>query len=407
MEELRADVVECWLEARLALGEARAVVSEAEAAIAEHPLREGLWAKLMTALYLSGRQADALRAYVRLRDLLGEELGITPSPELVLLEGAILRQELAPGRSRAGQLADAMPAWEKRTNLPPELTSFIPRPSELTTVTTLLDEPGLLTLTGTGGTGKTRLALQAAREAEATFDGVWLCELAPLTDPADVVTELAAAVGCKAQVGVDLVLTITQHLADGTQLVILDNCEHLIESSAALVEQLLRAVPRLRVLATSRSPLGLAGEVLHRVPTMSVPEEGSAMEGLLDFESVRLFVVRSTGQQPAFTLDSDNCRAVASICVRLDGIPLALELAAARMRTLSVSDIEHHLDDRFRLLTSGARTAPARQQTLRSLIDWSYDLLQAAERTALGRLSIFAGDFDLAAAERVASCDTI
>jgi predicted ATPase len=222
-----------------------------------------------------------------------------------------------------------------------------------------------------------------------------------------VVTELAAAVGCKAQVGVDLVLTITQHLADGAQLVILDNCEHLLESSAALVEQLLRAVPRLRVLATSRSPLGLAGEVLHRVPTMSVPEEGSAVEGLLDFESVRLFVVRSTGQQPAFTLDSDNCRAVASVCVRLDGIPLALELAAARMRTLSVSDIEHHLDDRFRLLTSGARTAPARQQTLRSLIDWSYDLLQAAERTALGRLSIFAGDFDLAAAERVASCDTI
>jgi predicted ATPase/DNA-binding SARP family transcriptional activator len=407
LEELRADVIERWLEARLLLGEAGEVVADADAAVAEHPLREALWAKLMTALYRSGRQADALRAYQRLRELLADELGISPSPELRALEGEILRQEVAGASAAVPAAPLTAPSWRRRSNLPPELTSFIPRPDELARVTALLESAGLLTLTGTGGTGKTRLALQVGREAEERFEGVWLCELAPLEDGADVVRELAATTGCQDQAGVDLLETIAQQLADGTQLVILDNCEHVLAATAELAEQLLLRLPGVRLLATSRSPLGVPGEVLHRVPSMSLPAGETSIEGLLDFESVRLFVARSRDQQPGFAPDSENRGAVVSVCVRLDGIPLALELAAARMRTMSVADIEHHLDDRFRLLTSGVRTAPARQQTLRSLIDWSYELLDGAERAVLRRLGVFPFDFDLAAAESVAAGGTV
>jgi predicted ATPase/DNA-binding SARP family transcriptional activator len=407
LEELRAAVVECWLEARLALGETHEVVPDAEAAVAEHPLREALWAKLMTALYLSGRQADALRAFQRLRELLGDELGITPSPDLVVLESAILRQELEPARSRLRNVSLQAASSAHHSNLPPELTSFISRPAELAEVVSLLEEPGLVTLTGTGGTGKTRLALKVAREAEDRFDGVWICELAPLEARADVGRELASVLGCTDQAGVDLVGTVAQRLSEGSHLVILDNCEHLVDAAAALAERLVRAVPGIRVLATSRSPLGVTGEVLHRVPPMSVPADDADAESLLDFEAVRLFLARAKSQQPGFAIDAENFRPVASVCVRLDGIPLALELAAARMRTLSVSDIEHRLDDRFRLLTSGAPAAPARQQTLRSLIDWSYDLLDGAERAVLGCLVVFVGGFDLEAAESVATCETV
>jgi predicted ATPase/DNA-binding SARP family transcriptional activator len=416
LEEMRAASLEGWLAARLALGDTHEVVADAEAAVAEHPLREALWAKLITALYLSGRQAEALRAYQRLRELLGEELGIAPSRELVLLEGAILRQDLEIGPTVGGVatvsagVASPLPAPGRAgatSNLPPELTSFVPRPAELAEVEALLGEPGLVTLTGAGGTGKTRLALRAAARAVATRDAVWLCELAPVEDPADVVRELASAVGCRDQAGADPSVTVPQRLAEGSNLVVLDNCEHLLEASAALAARLLRAAPQLRLLATSRSPLGVPGEVIHRVPSMSVPPVQAPMSDLLGFESVRLFVERAKSQQSGFALDADNCGAVASICVRLDGIPLALELAAARLRAMSVGDIEQRLDDRFRLLTSGARTAPARQQTLEALIDWSYDLLEVRERSTLARLAVFAGGFDLSAAEAVATFATL
>ncbi|MGC9960415.1 MAG: BTAD domain-containing putative transcriptional regulator [Acidimicrobiales bacterium] len=407
LEELRADVLESWFEARIALGDASAVISDAEAAVAEHPLREALWARLMTALYLSGRQADSLRAYQRLREMLAEELGITPSPDLVALEGAVLRQELSLGQRKAWQPPGEAPSWERQSNLPEDLTSFVPRPVELANVTALLQSPGLLTLAGAGGIGKTRLALETARAVEPRFDGIWLCELAPLNEAADVERELASVIGCTDQVGTSLLSTITQRLSDGVQLVVLDNCEHLIDAAAGLAAHLLRSVPLIRVMATSRSPLGVAGEVIHRVPSMSLPPDGAALDDLMGYESVRLFVIRAKEQQPAFAFGSDNCGTIASVCVRLDGIPLALELAAARMRTLSVSDIGHHLDDRFRLLTSGARTAPARQQTLRSLIDWSYELLDTLERTALARLAVFPSDFGLAAAECVVTCSAV
>lgn len=416
LEEMRAAAVEGWLAARLAMGETHEVVADAEAAVFAHPLREASWAKLITALYLSGRQADALRAYQRLRELLGEELGITPSRELVLLEGAILRQDLelssAAGRAVtvAAKAEPASPATTIKaasSNLPRELTSFVPRQTELAAVAALVAEPGLVTLTGAGGTGKTRLALRAAADAEVSCDAVWVCELAAIDDPADVVRELASAVGYTDREGVDLAVTVAQRLAEGSNLVVLDNCEHLLEASAAVAAKLLREAPQLRLLATSRSPLGVVGEVVHRVPSMSVPPKETDIGDLLEFESVRLFVERAKSQQAGFNLDAGTCGSVASICARLDGIPLALELAAARLRAMSVADIEHRLDDRFRLLTTGARTSPPRQQTLELLIGWSYDLLDEQERVVLARLAVFAGGFDLSAAEAVATSEEV
>jgi len=401
LEELRADAFEAWLEARLALGESGEVVAEAEAAVAAHPLREGLWANLISALYASGRQADALRAYQRLRELLGEELGIAPSAELVALEGAILRQDLAPVRTAHGQHRPPPP--DRLSNLPIEQSSFVPRPKELAELASLIETRGLVTLTGAGGTGKTRLAIRAARDAEPALDDVWFCELAPLDDPAHVLHQLASTIGCVDQSGVDLASTVGQRLAEGSNLVILDNCEHLLDAVAAVALHLLRSAPELRLLATSRSPLGIEGETAYRVPSMSVPGEVAGPDELLDYEAVRLFVERARAQQAGFLLDAGNCQAVAAVCARLDGIPLALELAAARLRTMAVADIEHRLDDRFQLLTTGARHAPQRQQTLQALIDWSYDLMDDRERSTLSRLAVFVGGFDLASAEAVAA----
>jgi predicted ATPase/DNA-binding SARP family transcriptional activator len=418
LEELRAAATEGWLGARLARGETGALIADAEAAVASQPLREGLWAKLITALYLSGRQADALRTYQRLRELLGDELGIAPSRELVLLEAAILRQDPALDAASLAPPAGAEPARPRAeserqaaNNLPRELTSFVDRPAELSAVRELLAHPGVATLVGAGGTGKTRLALKAAAEVAEEFDGVWLCELAPVSDPTEAARAIAASISSADRAGADLVTTVAERLADGRNLLILDNCEHLVDAVAPLAERFVTAAPQLVLLATSRSPLGVSGEAVHRVPSMSVPAldesnagtAGSDPDALMRCESVRLFVERARSQQPQFTLDDSNKQAIAAICVRLDGIPLALELAAARLRSISASEIERRLDDRFALLNKGLRTAPARQRTLEGLIDWSYDLLSGAEKDVFGRLAVFAGGFELTAAEDVAS----
>ena len=403
LEELRAATVENWLAARLALGQHQDVVAEAETAVAEHPLREGLWAKLITALYGCGRQADALQAYQRLRKLLAEELGISPSPELVALEAAVLRQELpAPPTETA---ADHDRMRRPTSNLPPELTSFVSRPTQQADIAHRLVGPGLLTLIGAGGTGKTRLALRAARDAEGRFDAVWLCELAPVQEPARVTGELASTIGCQAPPGADLFAAVSQRLADGVQLVILDNCEHLLDGAAELAARLRRAAPNLHLLATSRSPLGVDGEVIYRVPSLSVPSETDDPGQLGSFEAVRLFVDRAVAQQTGFALDQRSGPAVARICARLDGIPLALELAAARLRAMSVEDVADRLQDRFRLLTGGARTAPPRQRTLAALIDWSYDLMDGPERGAFSRLALLPAGFDMETAEAIVDAD--
>jgi predicted ATPase/DNA-binding SARP family transcriptional activator/Tfp pilus assembly protein PilF len=425
LAELRASSQEAWLEARLGLGEHADVVSAAEAAVSEHPLREGLWAKLILALYRTGRQADALRAYTRVRELLRDELGIDPGPELAGLEGAVLRQEPAllvmpePPDSPAsgpGQ-APASPARmpSQPNNLPSEFSSFVGREEQLSQIAALLSTSRLVTLTGVGGIGKTRLALRTARATLAgTGHGVWLAELASVADPAQVMRELARAIGVREEPGTDLGDVVTRRLSDGEQLLVLDNCEHVREAAAALAERLLRAGDGLRVLVTSREPLRVAGETVYQVPPMTLPaspggghpdenpEPGAVQALLLGSEAVQLFVERARSQQASFELLVTNSRLAASLCRRLDGIPLALELAAARMRSLTLADIESRLGDRFRMLTGGGGTAQPRQRTLRALIDWSYDLLSDDEKLALCRLSVFAGGWDLGAAERVA-----
>jgi non-specific serine/threonine protein kinase len=313
-------------------------------------------------------------------------------------------------------------------NLPLELTSFIGREREAAEVARLLATARLLTLTGAGGCGKTRLALEVAGAVLGSYpDGVWLVELAPLADPGLVPQAVATVLGVREAAGRDLGQSLADFLRERSLLLILDNCEHLVEAVARLADALLRACPRLGLLATSREALGVPGELPWRVPSLSLPiaefglgiadssdqsairpaGAGTPPQSAIDSEAVRLFVERAAVARPGFGLDAGNVEAVVQICRRLDGIPLAIELAAARVRVLTPEQIAERLDDRFRLLTGGARTAMPRQQTLRALVDWSYDLLSAPERNLLDRLSVFAGGWTLEAAEAVGAGDGI
>ncbi len=289
------------------------------------------------------------------------------------------------------------------TNLPGQLSSFVGREREMGDVKRLLQQTRLLTLLGAGGTGKTRLALQAGADLLDRFpDGVWLVELAPLTDRALVWQEVAAILGVREEPGQPLAQTLKTALRPKSLLLFLDNCEHLIGIAAELAETLLQSCPHLRILASSREILGVGGEVTYYVPSLSLPGIGETPpERLLDFEAVRLFMERAQASLPTFTLTAANAGAVTQICRRLDGIPLALELAAVRVKALTPDQLLARLDDRFRLLTGGHRTTLPRQQTLRALIDWSYDLLSERERCLWGRLSVFTNGWRLEAAEQV------
>jgi len=296
------------------------------------------------------------------------------------------------------------------TNLPQQLTQFIGRKAELTHLTSLLyapeevASPRLLTLLGTGGAGKTRLAIQAGAGLLDSYpDGVWLVELAAIREEALVAQAAVMALGLSEEAGCTLIQTLQAYLRSRTLLLILDNCEHLVGACALLAETLLQTCPHLRLLATSREPLNIAGETHWRIPSLSLPGEMSlsSLEAVQGSEAAQLFTDRAQSASLGFQVTGQNAAAIAQICRQLDGIPLALELAAARVRALSVEQIAARLDDRFRLLTGGSRTALPRQQTLRALIDWSYDLLSEPERRLLARLSIFAGGWTLEAAEAV------
>lgn len=296
------------------------------------------------------------------------------------------------------------------TNLPSQLSSFVGRDGELAEVREYLRAARLLTLSGPGGAGKTRLALQAAAEAADRFaGGVWLVELAALDNPGQVLQAVAEVTGMRDLPGPLTVGAVAEFLAGRRLLVVLDNCEHLLAACADLAGALLHACEHLCMLATSREPLGIAGEIVWRVPSLALPDPDRlpALEELAAYDGVQLFVQRARLSKPAFALTTENALALVQLCQRLDGIPLALELAAARSRSLTVDEILSRLDDRFGLLTGGSRSALPRQQTLRALVDWSYDLLSAPERVLWRRVSVFAGGFSLAAAEEVCSGDGV
>lgn len=298
-------------------------------------------------------------------------------------------------------------------NLPVQLTSFVGREREMAEVKRLLGSTRLLTLTGTGGTGKTRLSLQVAADLFDQFhDGVWFVEFATIDDAALVLETVAGALELRQETERPLATTLTSFLRTKQLLLIFDNCEHVVAACARLAESLLRACPQVRVLASSREPLGIAGETAWPLPPLSLPDHWreltagpDAIERLSQYEAVRLFIERATIARPAFQLSNDNVHLVAQICWRLDGIPLAIELAAARIRVLTLQQIVERLDNRFHLLTTGSRTAEPRQQTLRALIDWSYDLLTEPERQLLRRLSVFARGRTLEAIEAVCAGD--
>ncbi|HEX5848531.1 MAG TPA: LuxR C-terminal-related transcriptional regulator [Rubrobacter sp.] len=267
-----------------------------------------------------------------------------------------------------------------------------------------------MTLTGPGGAGKTRLALAIASETAGAFeDGVWLVELAPLSDPELVPQAVASVVGVRESPGKALADTLAEHLGTRDLLLLLDNCEHLADACVSLADRLLRRCPNLRILATSREALGIAGESLFDVPPLSLPDphRGPTAGSLPEYEAVRLFVERARAVRPGFALTEENSLAIAHVCYRLDGIPLALELAAARAKVLSVEQISERLDDSFALLTGGGRTRIPHHKTLRAAMDWSYDLLTGQEQTFLARLSVFAGGFALEAAEAVGTGEDI
>jgi predicted ATPase/class 3 adenylate cyclase len=295
-------------------------------------------------------------------------------------------------------------------NLPTQTTTFIGRERELASAVERLQTTRLLTLTGPGGSGKTRLALHLAADLLERYpDGVWLVELAPVTDPADVGPTIAAAAHIGERPGRTTLDTITESLRTRQVLLVLDNCEHLVVACADLADALIRASPRLTIVATSREGLNVPGEALMPVPSLRMPEGDKLppLDELREYEAISLFVDRCSAFQPGFVLTDENAIDVVRICRRLDGVPLALELAAARVRVLSVAQVAKRLDDRFRLLTGGGRTVVARQQTLRALIDWSYDLLTETERLLLRRLSIFVRGWSLEAAEAICSGEGI
>lgn len=351
-------------------------------------LLERVWPKLVV------EEANLHVHVSSLRKILGQH-AITTIP------GHGYRFTLALTNDGAGSPTSAV---APKHNLPQHSTSFIGREKEIAEVKTLLGRARLLTLTGSGGCGKTRLGIQvAAGQLNSYADGVWLVELASVANPDLVPQSVATMLGLTEERGKSLTQSVTEHLSSTHLLLVLDNAEHLLAACAQLADVVLRQCPQVKLLVTSRERLGVLGESAYRVPGLPVPdpERQATAASLAQYESVQLFVERARLNLPHFALTDENAPAVGVLCYRLDGLPLAIELAAARVRAMSVEAISQRLDQRFRLLTGGSRMAPRRQQTLRTLIDWSYDLLSDAERALLGRVSIFSGGWTLEATEQV------
>lgn len=401
LEEARLAALEDLIDAQLGEGRHAEAIGELEKLVAANPLRERLRGQLMLALYRSGRQVDALAAYRDARDVLQEELGLDPSPQLRELEQAILRQDPALA-------APARPGVEPRHNLPARITSFVGRDRELRELAKLVGKHRLVTLTGPGGAGKSSLALElAAALVDSHPGGVWVVELAPLADEPSIEEAVAAAFGVREgpQAGAAVAGSPTDRVIDflcaNDLLLILDNCEHLVESCARLADRFLHSAQGLTILATSREALGIPGEVVWPIPPLGLPDGTTPLDMLPVCDALRLFEERAASSRPSFALDAETTPVVAEICRRLDGMPLAIELAAARVRTLPPVEIAARLKDRFRLLTGGGRTAVPRQRTLQATVDWSYGLLGERERLLFQSLSVFSDGWTLEAAEEV------
>ncbi len=396
LEELRLNATEDRLDADLRLGRHADVIAELGSLVTEHPLRERLHGFLMLALYRAGRQAEALRAFQEARRVLGDELGLDPSPELRALESSILAQD--PALDHVAAPTPAASA-QHRTNLWRELSEFVGRATELAALSDLMGTGRLITVVGPGGAGKTRLAVEAAALEVGRCD-VWFIDLAPLRSSDAVADTVAATTGLGDGVlsqgapGLNTVERLVDHLRGRPTLLLLDNCEHVVREAARVAERLLIGCDDIRILTTSREALGVRGESVWVVPPMSSDD------------AVALFTNRAANASGPATSD-DTIDVVTEICARLDGLPLAIELAAGRVRAIPVRQLAARLDDRFRLLTGGSRTALPRQQTLRAVVEWSHELLFDDEQRVFARLSVFAGGCSLDAAEAICSGDDI
>jgi predicted ATPase/DNA-binding SARP family transcriptional activator len=393
--EARLVAIEVRIDADLALGRDTALIGELEQLVVAHPLREHLRAQLMLALSRSGRQAEALRAYQSAREVLGEELGLEPSAELRALEAAILQQDHAVV-GREGEATSGRP----KTNLRTPLTTLIGRTLDMEALRPVVRAHRLVTLVGPGGVGKSRLAQELARERFADGDvEVWMVELALVTDGKDVLPAIMRSLELPRGGSEDADLPrLIEYLSRRNALLVLDNCEHLVTSAARATTDLLESCPNLVIWTTSREGLAVPGEVVWAVPTLALDA------------SVALFLERGRAADPLSDITDASPRvrdALTEVCERLDGLPLAIELAAARLRGMPISELASGLEDRFRLLTRGARTAVPRQQTMRAVVDWSYDLLFDDERLVFDRLSVFRGSCSLVAARAVCADDDI
>jgi predicted ATPase/DNA-binding SARP family transcriptional activator len=395
LEGLRLTATEERVDAEVTFGRGAEVVTELTDLVAAHPVRERLVAALMRALVATGRHSEALLVYQRAREALADALGVDPSPELAALHVALLRGEL--GRREE----------TRKTNLRAELTTFVGKDADVAAVRELIAEHRLTTLIGPGGSGKTRLATETARTLLGDLpDGAWLVELAAIGAGGDVAQSTLAGLGLRdALLGgapnAELTDRLIAAIREREALLILDNCEHVIESAAAFAHRVLGECRRLRILATSREPLGITGEALWLVEPLALPDAYPSRAEMESSPAVQLLRDRAGAVRRDLAVDARTLSTMVRVCRALDGMPLAIELAAASLRTMSIDQLAHRLDDRFRLLTSGSRTALPRHKTLRAVVDWSWELLTDAERMVLRRLSAFSGGASLEAAERV------
>jgi predicted ATPase/DNA-binding SARP family transcriptional activator len=401
LEGLRLTALEDRFDAEVGLGHGGELVTELTDLVAAHPVRERLVAALMRALVAAGRDTEALLVYQRTREALADALGVDPSPELSALHVALLRGEL--GRREEN----------RKTNLRAELTSFVGKDADVAAVREIIAEHRLTTVIGPGGSGKTRLATETARTLLGGLpDGAWLVELASIGASGDVAQSTLTALGLRdallggasdAEPADRLIAAIREREA----LLILDNCEHVIESAAAFADRVLGECQRLRILATSREPLGITGEALWVVEPLALPVADASPGEIESSPAVQLLRDRARAVRRDLAVDAATLETMASVCRALDGMPLAIELAAARLRTMSLDQLAHRLGDRFRLLTGGSRTALPHHRTLRAVVDWSWELLTDAERMVVRRLAVFSGGASLDAAEQVCAGDAV